>query len=588
LDRRLLKTELPRSTFDGNHGLQHLNAQELTVMLLALAALIGVARLFGEIAQRWRQPAVLGELMAGVLLGPTVFGSLAPDWQGRLFPTTGPNSIVLDAIGSLAIVLFLLVAGLEVDLSTVWRQGRTALKVGVLGTIIPFALGLAAAWFIPSAVGRQPAADPLIFALFLATAMAISSLPVIAKTLMDLNLYRTDFGMVVVSAAIFNDLIGWTIFAIILGMMGQHGSSSGVATTVALTLLYAAFMLTIGRWLVHRILPFLQAYAHWPAGVLGFIMTLGLLGAAFTEYIGIHAIFGSFLVGVALGESTHLQERTRVMIEEFVSIIFAPVFFASIGLRVNFATQFDVTLVLLVLALACAGKLLGVYLGARWGGMSTRDRWAVAFAMNSRGAMEIILGLLALEAGLIHQRLFVALVVMALFTSAISGPLIRWSMRRRQSLRLVAMLSPKHFQRNLTARTRLDAIRELIALATRQSDLNGEHVETLAWEREEVAATGIGNGVALPHARVAGLAQPIVVVGMSDPGIDFDAPDGRLAHIVLLLLTPAEDPTAQLDLSANIGELFRDPRLLEHALRARTYTEFLAALKMYAPKGVQR
>jgi Kef-type K+ transport system membrane component KefB len=567
---------------------QHLDASELTVMLLALALLIGVARLFGEIAQRCRQPAVLGELLAGVLLGPTVFGSLAPDWQAWLFPRTGNNAIVLDAIGSLAIVLFLLVAGLEVDLSTVWRQGRTALKVGVLGTIVPFAFGLAGAWITPAAFGRQDDADPTIFALFLATAMAISSLPVIAKTLLDLNLYRTDLGMIVVSAAIFNDLIGWTIFALILGMMGQHGSSSGVATTVALTLLYAAFMLTAGRWLVHRILPLLQAYAHWPAGVLGFIMTLGLLGAAFTEYIGIHAIFGSFLVGVALGESTHLQERTRVMIEEFVSIIFAPVFFASIGLRVNFVTSFDLTLVSLVLALACAGKLLGAYLGARWGGMSTRDRWAVAFAMNSRGAMEIILGLLALEAGLIAQELFVALVVMAILTSAVSGPLIRWSMRRRQRLRLMSVMSPKHFQRNLSATTRFDAIRELTALAARNSDLNGEHVEALAWEREQVAATGIGNGVALPHARVASLTQPLVVVGMSDAGLDFDAPDGQLAHIVLLLLTPAESPTAQLDLSANIAELFREPGVLEHVMRARTYTEFLAALKTLAPKGGHR
>src|SRR5690606_19909265 len=126
-----------------------------------------------------------------------------------------------------------------------------------------------------------------------------------------------------------------------------------------------------------------------------------------TEHIGIHAIFGAFLVGVALGESTHLQERTRVMLEEFVSIIFAPVFFASIGLRVNFLTQFDLALVSLVLLLACSGKVLGAYLGARWGGMPTRDRWAVAFAMNSRGAMEIILGLLALEAGVIRQPLFV-------------------------------------------------------------------------------------------------------------------------------------------------------------------------------------
>jgi mannitol/fructose-specific phosphotransferase system IIA component (Ntr-type) len=354
---------------------------------------------------------------------------------------------------------------------------------------------------------------------------------------------------------------------------------------VALTLLFAALMLTVGRWLVHRVLPWLQAYTHWPAGALGFIITLGLFGAALTEYIGVHAIFGAFLVGVAVGDSSHLQERTRVMIEEFVSIIFAPVFFASIGLRVNFVTHFDWPLVSLVLILACSGKLLGAYLGARWGRMAVRDRWAVAFAMNSRGAMEIILGLLALEAGVITQPLFVALVVMAIFTSAISGPLIRLSMRWRPRPRLASALSPKNFQRELTARTRFDAIRELVALAARNTDLNREHVEALAWERERLAATGIGNGVALPHARVPNLAQPMVVVGVSEAGVDFDAPDGRLAHVILLLLTPEENPTAQLDLSADIAEIFRDPHSLEHVLRAQSYTEFLAALKTLAPKS---
>ncbi|HEX6961209.1 MAG TPA: cation:proton antiporter [Lacipirellula sp.] len=561
-----------------------LDAHELTVMFLALGVLIGAARLFGEIAQRFRQPAVLGELLAGVLLGPTVLGYFAPEWQQWLFPQTGENAIVLDAISALAIVLFLLVAGLEVDLSIVWRQGRTALKVGVLGTAIPFAVGLAGAYFMPAAFGRQADAEPTVFTLFFATAMAISSLPVIAKTLMDLNLYRTDLGMVVVSAAIFNDLIGWTIFAIIIGMISQHGAGSSVATTIGLTLLFAVLMLTVVRQLINRALPLLQAYTQWPAGVLGFIMTLGLLGAAFTEHIGIHAIFGSFLVGVALGESKHLQERTRVMIEEFVSIIFAPVFFASIGLRVNFITQFDWLLVTLVLAIACAGKLLGAYLGARWGGMSTRDRWAVAFAMNARGAMEIILGLLALEAGVIHQRLFVALVVMALVTSALSGPLIRRSMRQRQRLRITRFMSARHFRLELSAANRLDAIRELVALAARNISVDRAQVEALAWQREEVAATGIGNGVALPHARVPQLAQPIVVIGMSDAGLDFDAPDGRLAHVIFLMLTPAESPTDQLDLSANIAELFRDPRSLEQLRRARTYTEFLAAIKMLEPK----
>ncbi|MDZ4656935.1 MAG: cation:proton antiporter [Bythopirellula sp.] len=563
------------------NSVHNLEAGQLTVMLLSLGLLIGMARLLGELARALHQPAVLGELLAGVLLGPTVFGTLAPEWQGYLFPTDGPNSIVLHGISTLAIVLFLLVAGLEVDLSIVWKQGRTAIKVGLAGIVIPFTLGILGAWLIPRALGRQDDADPLIFALFLGTAMAISALPVIVKTMMDLNLYRTDLGMIVVSAAIFDDLTGWTIFAIIMGMIGaQSGGGLSILLTVLLTLLYAGLMLTVGRWLFHRILPFLQAYAHWPAGVLGFIVSLGLFGAAFTEFIGIHAIFGAFIVGVSIGASPHLHERTRMALEEFVSFIFAPVFFASIGLRVNFLTQFDLQLVLTIFVLACLGKLLGGVLGARWGGLPTRDRWAIGFAMNARGAMEIILGLLALEAGIIRQPLFVALVVMAIVTSAISGPLMRWVLQQRQPHKLLRMLSPKLYQPDMLATTRREAIQELAALAHQYHDIDIEAVETLAWQREEIAATGIGNGVAIPHARLAGLKEAIVVVGISEPGINFDAPDGQLAHVLFLLLTPREDPTVQLGLSANIAQTFRNPDSLQQVLRAGNFTELLAALKI--------
>lgn len=553
-------------------------------MFLALGLLIGVARLLGELSRRFHQPAILGELLAGVLLGPTVFGTFLPEWQGWLFPTTGPNAVVLDAIGSLAIVLFLLVAGMEVDLSIVWRQGRSALKVGVLGTIVPFVVGFGGAWLAPTALGRQADADPLIFALFLATAMAISALPVIAKTLMDLDLYRTDLGMVVVSAAIFNDLIGWTVFALILGMMGTHAGGLSIGATLASTLCYAGGMLTVGRWVMHRTLPVLQAYTHYPGGVLGFAATVALFGAALTEYIGIHAIFGSFLVGVALGSSPHLQERTRMMIDEFVSFIFAPVFFASIGLRVNFITHFDAPLVLLVLGLACIGKVAGAVWGARWGGMAVRDQWAVGVAMNARGAMEIILGTLALEAGIIRQRLFVALVVMAILTSAASGPLIRRILSRKQPRSLQMYLSPKLFLPDLQAENRRDAIRELANAAAQQSGLDAARLEAAAWAREQLAATGIGHGVAVPHLRTPDVEQPLVVVGLSEAGVDFDAPDGQIVHVIFLLITPASDPGVQLELSANISQHFRDPHSLERILRAESYTEFLAALKVEGRK----
>jgi Kef-type K+ transport system membrane component KefB/mannitol/fructose-specific phosphotransferase system IIA component (Ntr-type) len=550
-------------------------------MLLALGLLIGMARLLGELARSLHQPAVLGELLAGVILGPTVFGSIAPAWQSFLFPVEGPNTIVLQAISNLAIVLFLLVAGLEVDLSVVWEQGPAALKVGLLGTAVPFALGLVGAWVIPDLLGRPEGGDPLIFTLFLATAMAISALPVIAKTLMDLNLYRTDLGMVIVSAAIFNDLIGFTLFAVILGLMGAGGTGLSVVTTIGLTLVFVGLMLTVGQWFVHWLLPVLQAYTHWPAGVLGFIVTLGLFGAAFTEFIGIHAIFGAFIVGVAVGASDHLHERTRVMLEEFVSFIFAPVFFASIGLKVNFVSRFDLPLVLLLLGLACTGKLIGAVWGARWGGMSRREAWAVGYAMNARGAMEIILGLLALEAGVIRQRLFVGLVVMAIVTSAMSGPMMRWVLRQRKPQRLIGVLSPKLYLQDLRATSRREAIRELLTLADQQVGLGDyEQAERLAWQREELAATGIGNGVAIPHARIPGLKSAIVAVGISEAGINFDAPDGQPAHVLFLLLTPREDPSVQLNLSANIAKTFRDPESLSKVLRTTNYTELLATLKI--------
>ncbi len=415
----------------------NLTPHDLTVIFLSLGVLLGVARVLGELAQKLHQPAVVGELIAGVLLGPTVLGNIAPALSAYLFPAAGPVAVALDAFSTLAIVLFLLVAGIEVDLSTLWRQGRVGGMVGIAAIVIPFLCGLATAWLVPQALGRQPEADPLIFALFFAIALSISALPVIAKTFMDMGLYRSDLGMVVISAAVFNDLFGWILFAVVLGLMGggPAGTGNSIALTTALTLAFTAAMLVLGRWLIHRALPYVQAYTRWPGGELSFALVLAILAAGFTEWIGIHAIFGAFLVGIAVGDSSHLRERSRVIIEQFVSFIFAPVFFASIGLKVNFLTHFDLSLVLTVLLIACVAKLAGGSLGARLGGMTPREAWAVGFAMNSRGAMEIILGLLALEAGIIRQRLFVALVVMAIITSMMSGPALRLLLRPARSRR---------------------------------------------------------------------------------------------------------------------------------------------------------
>ncbi|MFN2257381.1 MAG: cation:proton antiporter [Desulfuromonadaceae bacterium] len=560
--------------------MEALNSHNVAVMFFSLAVLLGVARALGELAQRLRQPSVLGELLAGVILGPTILGRIAPTLNETLFPLHGVNAIALDSIATLAIGLFLLVAGMEVDLSTAWKQGKTGGKIGLSSIAFPFVVAILAAFIFPEALGRQPDSDPLVFALFFAIAISISALPIIAKTLIDMGLYRSDLGMVVISAAILNDVIGWVIFAVILGFLsGTGGAGMEIVMTIALTLIFIAGMLTFGRYLIHKMLPFVQAYTRWPAGELSFAMILGLLGAAFTEWIGIHAILGAFIVGVAIGDSSHLRERSRVIIGDFVSFIFAPVFFASIGLKVDFFAHFDAGLVLVVLLMACVCKLVGGTLGARWGGMSRQESIAVGFAMLSVGAMGIIVGMIALNAGIIDERLFVALIVMAMVTSMISGPSMRLVLHKEKKWKLRDVLSSKLFIRSLHANTRRQVIHEMAAAVGETGDLDTTVLELAVRAREEIMSTGIGNGVALPHARIAGLKEVWVVVGISSHGIDFDAPDGKPANLIFLILTPEDDPGAQLDIAAEITRRFRDQDTVDAALRTEHFTDFLALMR---------
>jgi Kef-type K+ transport system membrane component KefB/mannitol/fructose-specific phosphotransferase system IIA component (Ntr-type) len=564
-----------------------LSANEITALLLGIATLLVAARLFGELAKLTHQPAVIGEIIAGIVLGPTLLGGLFPEAFQWLFPSTGGGRIALDSLVLLSIVLFLLVAGLEVDLSMMWRQGKAAVYVGVAGIVAPFALGFIAALLAPRILGSRPDVDPSIYALFFATALSISSVPVIAKTLMDMNLYRSELGMIVIAAAVFNDLIGWILFALILGMMGQ-GAVQGLAIgpTVAMTLGFTAAVLTIGRWGINRILPWLQAHTTWPGGVLTFALALALCGAAFTEWVGVHAIFGSFLVGVAVGDSPHLREQTRVIIHQFVSFIFAPLFFASIGLQLDFVTHFDWMLVVVVLIVASLGKIVGCGLGALLSGVPKRQAWAIGFGMNARGAMEIILGLLAFQSGLIGERMLVALVIMALVTSMMSGPGMSKLLERQRKRRFTASLSNRTFLPQLIATDRRGAITQLVQAA---SDSLGSTSPRPSFgsllagvlEREATMATGIGEGVAIPHARIDGLQAPVVAAALSADGIDFDAPDGEPARLIFLLLTPRDDDGAQLEILADIARTFHNDQLREKAVRAKNYTEFLAVLKTH-------
>ncbi len=558
-----------------------LSVQEITIMFLALGVLLSAARIFGEIARKFNQPSVLGEMLAGIILGPTILGSVFPEAAAFLFPTSGNNAIVLEGLTTLAVALFLLVAGMEVDLSTVWRQGKAAVNVGVAGIIVPFAIGMGFAWTMPMLLGMEEGADKLVFSLFFATALSIAALPVIAKTLMDLNLYRSDMGMLIIAAAIFQDLVGWIIFAVILGMMGaSSGHGPGTGATIGLTLGYVAVMLTLGRWLIHKSLPWIQAYMSWPGGILGFALVLAVFGAAFTEWIGVHAIFGAFIVGVAIGDSSHLREQTRTIIHDFISFIFAPLFFVSIGLKVNFIANFDLLLSLTVIVIATIGKVAGNWVGAKLSGMSQKESLAVGFALNARGAMEIILGILALQYGVISERMFVALVIMALGTSVMAGPLMQRILQLRRARRFSDHLSSKSFILRLDAQDRVEAISELaVAASAALTEVHPDRIAEAVRLREDVISTGLDGGIAVPHARIYGLPAPIVALGLSPRGVDFNAPDASLARIIVMILTPPDQSEAQLEILSDVARTFARPSIREQVLKVTSYTELLAVLR---------
>ncbi len=402
-----------------------LSHHEVVVLFLSIGILLLSSRLLAELGRRFSLPVVMGEMIVGILLGPTVFGFFAPDLFNSLFPSTGPVAISLQAIVRLSVVMLLFVAGMEVQLPVMLRQGRLALSTSLTSMIVPFSLGFWISWHWPEMFLREAHVQPLVFSLFFGTALAITALPVIARILMDLNMYKTKIGMLIMASAMFNDLVGWLIFSVVLALVENKGVGTDLGLTILYILIFGILMLTIGRKILNRILPFIQTKFSWPGGVLSIGLGLCFLAAAFTESIGIHAILGAFIMGIALGDSVHLHERAREIIHQFVTNIFAPLFMVSIGLHVNFIEHFDLSLIAIVLLLACVGKIVGASAGAYAGGLNLREATAVGMGMNARGAMEIILGTLAFRAGIIQVELFVALVVMALVTSLASGPAIK-------------------------------------------------------------------------------------------------------------------------------------------------------------------
>jgi len=406
-------------------------SESLFVAQLVLLMLAG--RLLGEAMQRIGQPAVMGQLLAGVLLGPSVFGALAPDLQHMVFPPARDQKSMVDAISQFGILLLLMLTGMETDLRLVRKVGRAAVAVSLAGVALPFACGVALGAFLPDQL--LPKADQrLLTALFLGTALSISSIKIVAAIVRDMKFTRRDLGQVIVSSAIMEDTIGWIIIAITLGLaQAGHIDLASVAKSLIGTAVFLGLSLTIGRRVVFLVIRSVNDHFVSEFAVITAILVIMGAMALATQLIGVNTVLGAFVSGVLIGESPILTRHIDEQLRGLITAFFMPVFFGLAGLSADLTILANGQLFALALGLigiASIGKFAGAFVGGKIGGLGWREALALGCGMNARGSTEVIVATIGLSTGALSQTLFTMIVAMAITTTMAMPPMLRWALAR--------------------------------------------------------------------------------------------------------------------------------------------------------------
>lgn len=571
-----------------------LKEHQVLLLLVELFLLLLLARGLGEVFRRFGQPAVVGEILAGVLLGPTVLGNFFPAVQHRLFPTGDTIQMhMLEVFPWLGALFLLMVAGMEVDLPVVRKQGKTAIIIAVSRMVISFAGGFALGLLLPISQSADDV-DRLLRAAFLGIAFGVCAVPVLAKILYDLGMLKSDIGLLTLSSSALTDFLCWTLFTVILGVAAGTGFQITAAVrTIGLTVVFVLAVLTLGRSIVNVVVRHIQDEPTWQSGsvmVFAFLLALGL--AALCQGIGLHAVFGFFLAGILIGDCPYVSSQVRESITAFVLSLFSPLFFAGIGLKVDFLTGFNPLLILAVFLVLVVVNVAGALVGTRLAGMRFDDSLPVASGMLAGGAIEIIVALIGLQYRLIDEEIFVALVIVAVATSIITGPLIAWSVRIKKRFDLPSILPPQAIIADLPVVDIHGAVSGLVQrLAGHLKPYTPDEVVAAVLVRESIRTTALGNHLAVPHARLENLSRPLLAAARVKSGLPMDSPDGQDVHLVFLILTPAADMGLQVQILAGIAGALQDPQvrrdlldapdaempaLLLSALRGRTFNQSLS------------
>ncbi len=395
----------------------------MTLLLLQMSIVLLVAVACGRLAQKLGQARVVGEIIGGILIGPSVFGRFAPHLAANLFPPASLGN--LEVLSTVGLVLFLFLIGMELDYTQLYRQRATAMAGSGMSILLPFIMGALLAHplrtrFAPHGIGSVP------FVLFLGIAMSITAFPVLARILEERNLQSTPLGTTAILCAAVDDVVAWSLLALALALIGESGGPSSLPIRLVGLAVYLFVMLGVVRPLAARLVK-RRNNPELSIDLLGLIVGAVLISAAATDKIGIHPLFGAFLAGVCFPRIEHWQTAIRERLDMLVSVLLLPLFFALTGMRTRFDLLNGSSMWIwagIVLAAAIFGKMGGAIAAARWTGQSWRDAIALGALLNTRGLVELIVLNIAYNVGAFTPTLFTMMVVMALVTTMCTAPVL--------------------------------------------------------------------------------------------------------------------------------------------------------------------
>jgi Kef-type K+ transport system membrane component KefB len=403
--------------------------------------ILAAARCVGWVLRRLGQPQVVGEMVAGILLGPSLLGFLAPGLSDSLFP---PESLgFLSAVSQLGVIVFMFLMGLEVDPGLLRSKGRTVLATSQAGILVPFALGCLLGFFLHPRLS-PPGVVQAHFMMFMGTAMSITAFPVLARILSERRLMGTEVGTIALACAAAGDLVGWCLLAVVVLVVRSQGLGPAAAWIPLWVLLLAAALWFVVRPLLGRVVDLYHRRGFLTNDLLALVLLLVLASAWASESAGVHALFGAFAVGVLMPRRTDFAHALKGKLQDLTVVLLLPVFFALTGLNTRVGLLNSAAMwgyLALVLLVAIAGKLGGSTFAARMSGLGWRQATALGVLMNTRGLVELILLNIGLEIGVISPAVFGIMVIMALLTTFMTSPLIEWiypAERAEGATRLVA------------------------------------------------------------------------------------------------------------------------------------------------------